>query len=256
MYRPIIPSWMRSSESPPARKYELALSRTNLRVPPHERVERRLAAVAGLQHELQLELTLKLSVPASARPQCERAMAAVSPANWRFFRGLQFQAGEKSQPEVEEEASTLPRSLQPFCEDCIMIRTCPPHPPGRCGSPHYAVACVCDHHGMTTVLIVDDHPSFRCVGTGRAGGGRVRDRRRGSRRDDGAQDAAEAAPRRRAARRPAPRHERLRRAREVATSTTPRSSSSRAATPATTTASSRPPAHAASSPRRNCPGPP
>ena len=28
LYRPIMPSWIRSSDSPPARKYELDLSRT------------------------------------------------------------------------------------------------------------------------------------------------------------------------------------------------------------------------------------
>ena len=41
LYRPIRPSWIRSSESPPARKYELALSRTK---PVYRRIKLSSAA--------------------------------------------------------------------------------------------------------------------------------------------------------------------------------------------------------------------
>jgi len=92
---------------------------------------------------------------------------SVTPVN---VVGSRFRAGAaevdpaKSHVEVEGEASTIVEALQPHCEKCRMLRTYVRPRSSRTGGVFRTTAKspLCHYPPVAyTVVIVDDHPSFR-----------------------------------------------------------------------------------------------
>ncbi len=129
LYRPIIPSWIKSSLSPPARKYELAFSRTN---PVYRRMRSssacwlpfrafrtscrssssRWAFCAGFSPGFSA-VAVRAAMPV---PPCRRRCEICS-------NGRSCSLSCKSHLEVEGEPSTIVQAIQGVCEKCRMLRT-------------------------------------------------------------------------------------------------------------------------------------
>ncbi len=134
LYRPIMPSWTRSSPSPPARKYELAFSRTK---PAYLRMSASSASVLPFRalrtswRSSSSRCTLWADFAAAV---AVRAAILDTPGSTAGLGGVPWLGAPLSRKphlELEGEASTILRSLQDPCENCRMLRTYVR--PGWCG---------------------------------------------------------------------------------------------------------------------------
>src|SRR5574342_45811 len=157
-----MPSWTRSSPSPPARKYELAFSRTK---PVYRRMRSSRACWLPFRafRTSWRSSSSRWTFWAGFGAVAVRAAMPVTPMSTVFRDTCPWRSSClscKSHLEVEGEPSTIQYALQGLCEIYRMLRTyvrprgVDDHTTTRLGVCH-------DLRMVRTVLIVDDHPSFR-----------------------------------------------------------------------------------------------